>query len=659
MTSRTTVFAAIATIAFLISFVAHSIRIAPPEQRFLLYNADLLYLPALYEALARGDDLTKWRLSTAPYFFPDMPLFFLVRSLSGNLHYAIAWFGVSQSVLFVIGIAWLSYRIHRSWTPAISSVLIAALFFSFLHTLPFPFHLILASVFHFGVLLVLPYILILVLNLLETPTGNLRWPQGIAGTLLLLLVALTTASDILSLFQVSIPTCIATILARRLGITWKSIARLCTLVVTGTILGFVGTNVLVRFPNSLGVEYGWSLVLGALNNLWLQVNDGFIQSPILFWSALIFLVATLFVAVQGIGLGHRMSPQKRTRVIIVWILLSSFIVNSIVILGTGKLEDRYILPTLFLSTFFGWPLLFSFSFEHAAVLQRRLSDTVFISAASLLLIMNAPTITGIHGLSAYRDYYPDWIRCIDDQSREHRFTTGFAHYWQARPLTLLSKAGVHAAPVEDRLVPRHWVNSLDDFHQDFDFALIDTVMTAPAYRVNDTFLQEYFGAPNSVTTCGTNLIYIYNRPEDILFRDYARFQATAIDLRQPQEEVTIPAAFLPSQVGEVTGVARWAHGDSPGYLTFGPYLSLTSGVYMFRIEYQAETENERPSGYWDVMVHRDTDSLNIIAPTDLPTAGEEIQGVFGLNEAALVEVRVFYEGYGTMKVRSISMKKLQ
>ena len=52
----------------------------------LIYHADALYLPALYRDLASGQDLSSWSLPPAPYYFPDMLVFFGLNRLLGDFH---------------------------------------------------------------------------------------------------------------------------------------------------------------------------------------------------------------------------------------------------------------------------------------------------------------------------------------------------------------------------------------------------------------------------------------------------------------------------------------------------------------------------------------------------------------------------------------------
>lgn len=72
------------------------------------FNADALYLPALYRDLVELDGTwSSWRLTPAPYFFPDMPLYFAAETLSGSITRAVLVFAAAQLVLLALATQWL------------------------------------------------------------------------------------------------------------------------------------------------------------------------------------------------------------------------------------------------------------------------------------------------------------------------------------------------------------------------------------------------------------------------------------------------------------------------------------------------------------------------------------------------------------------------
>ena len=170
------------------------------------YNADALYIPALYRDLASGHNLVGWNPPAVPYFFPDVPIYFLVNSLVGNLHLAIVLFGVIQFFALIIGLILISNHVfapNRSihFLILVAGIVTGLLFATGKFSIPMPMFI---SGFHFGAMLSSIFSLFLIVRLLRikpnTPVG------AIANYGLLFLVALLTiASDAIYLVQFLVP----------------------------------------------------------------------------------------------------------------------------------------------------------------------------------------------------------------------------------------------------------------------------------------------------------------------------------------------------------------------------------------------------------------------------------------------------------------------
>ena len=76
--------------------------------RYGFYNSDAISIPTMYKDVVSGYSLAGWLFGPAPSLFPDLPLYFLIRSLSGDVHLAIMLYGVVQITLLVLGFIVLS-----------------------------------------------------------------------------------------------------------------------------------------------------------------------------------------------------------------------------------------------------------------------------------------------------------------------------------------------------------------------------------------------------------------------------------------------------------------------------------------------------------------------------------------------------------------------
>ena len=72
-------------------------------------NSDILTLPALFKNLVlEGGKYSDWYLSAAPYFFPDILLFFILSFIFSNFYIVMGIFAIIQHIILFFGIYFLS-----------------------------------------------------------------------------------------------------------------------------------------------------------------------------------------------------------------------------------------------------------------------------------------------------------------------------------------------------------------------------------------------------------------------------------------------------------------------------------------------------------------------------------------------------------------------
>lgn len=131
------------------------------------------------------------------------------------------------------------------------------------------------------------------------------------------------------------------------------------------------------------------------------------------------------------------------------------------------------------------------------------------------------------------------------------------------------------------------------------------------------------------------------------------------DNSNASQPILLPAGSLPSLTGSIYKQARIAKAgvDTPGYITYGPYLPLADGDYEIRIRYQSETNGIETAGAWDV---RDADRDWQIAAFALPgtlgkphTVSEVVRVRNG--GAHKIEVRILWNGSADFRVEAIEI----
>ena len=84
----------------------------------ILFHSDMLYLPAIYRDIwIDGNSLFAWSFTPAPYFFPDMSLYFLLHWITGDPAVATRFYAMVALMGFILLHALLMVRLERELLP--------------------------------------------------------------------------------------------------------------------------------------------------------------------------------------------------------------------------------------------------------------------------------------------------------------------------------------------------------------------------------------------------------------------------------------------------------------------------------------------------------------------------------------------------------------
>ena len=120
---------------------------------------------------------------------------------------------------------------------------------------------------------------------------------------------------------------------------------------------------------------------------------------------------------------------------------------------------------------------------------------------------------------------------------------------------------------------------------------------------------------------------------------------------------TWKGALLPSQVGQANGTAVTAGaGDAPGFVTFGPYMSMTAGTYEITLDYSSSAPAGTPVGVLDVY---SSHSGTVAAKVDIVgTAGKtgRVSVRFKVpHDSPQWEFRTLWNGTGSINIDSLTL----
>jgi hypothetical protein len=475
----------------------------------LIYHADALYLPALYRDLASGQDFGGWSLPPAPYYFPDMLVFFGLNRLLGDFRFAILAYGLTQVLLFIFGLISVCRLINSLNPHTPGFVLLAgALFFLYFYTARFHIlALTLVSAHHFGVIVVGTGCLALV-------TSTFDHPHIDGKVVLQVLVAqlfstLTVASDMLYVIHFLVPAMLSVCLLLALReITYRRVlvyGSLCLSLPMGNVLNRVLTDsdTAVALPS-----FSFQNLQAGLLELIAWVQSFWLPHPRLSLAAICFVLTIGFVLTVVVRERKRCAKAQQ-RLFVLSFLVFQLFACVLSVLYLGKVTQRYLLPLIIMPTFFGWPLLIAAACKPVRILNNQLG--IKIVAFGVVLICGG--ILARIGISPQLgqlvDYYPDVVRCMDDQTQQRHLHNGLSNYWQAKYISMLSHNGLHVIQIDADLRPFYWVNNRHWYEQPFEFIVIDPRQPEGS-QLDRWKIIDHFGWPNDSFWCGSSEILIYH-----------------------------------------------------------------------------------------------------------------------------------------------------
>lgn len=487
----------------------------PPLQNFV-YNADALYLPALYADILNGSSLTNWNLPPSSYVFPDLFLYALVRVATSSLHASIVVFGLIQYLFFAFGLMLLT-RQTMPHSPGLARnalvALMSVLFVVFIDRLEFYSQMIFVSAHHFGVVLMIPYVLTVLCRLVSETSS-----KPLLLIALCVLSFLTSASDGLYLIQVAAPLVGSlAILFLMNQMAFKRVLLASSAVFVAGLSGVAFMSVTI-YRNKLVGSYLFR-PYSIRFSLW-QLLDALLTT----WSANPlhavltsgFLVLCTFVLVRQATQYFRdkNSLNHAAVVLVSSYFVLAFVANLLALIVSGVFVDRngfrYLLPFLVFPGFWGLPLLLR--------IPKIIKPAFFewgvwgILALSVLFLLKRVDIQQVARL--FTDaYYPAYIQCIDENTAQLGIRDGIAQYWQARPISMLTQNELEVVQVTGDLSPFHWVNNPAGYDMQPEFAVIDLSLPKDhPFRLDEDLITSRFGPPDAIFQCDRNKVLVYRWP---------------------------------------------------------------------------------------------------------------------------------------------------
>ncbi len=632
--------------------------------REYITDSDAAYIPAFIQDVITHGTMSGWNLPPNPYFFPDMALFAPLALIVRNINITYGLYGIAQLLLAAIGMVLMqrylfSKKFGKSRLAQTFMLFALTLTILFIATGKHLFHLnALTGGYHFGVLVVIPLATLALLAVLQAKGGIARSRQD--ALILFVLIFATSLSDSLFTIQFVFPALVATWLwAKGRPFAWRRTLWVNIGILVSAAAGqwfrqlIVPVGTLLLYTKNLNRE----AIALAFSGFLQQFKDIAAIDP---WLGIFWLTSLLALSgVLVIGLMRlRHQNQAREPLLVAGLFFASIVVSPIAAIASGNaFAARYILPTIFLPLMAGWPLFLaswrstptSHIVLECPVHSWRLVGSAF-SLLSLLLIGYIFLTSQRSAFAALVNYQDPLVVCLERETAQRQIRNGLAEYWQTTSINVLSEGRLHLVTANRDLSPYLWIGNRDAYREPIQFTIIHQD-ARPEWLIQEETLFQKFGPPKEIFECETSKVYVYDYHTNAPIRHWFASSPKLAELNQVGDVAEFFGYALPSGNGGVSiglsmGVSEdW--GNHEGTLAYADLQTLPAGSYSLALDLYTDSAN---IGSWEV-VDKNDDSPTLLATGPIETVGKSaISGHFILEQQANVELRVQYNGHGTLFV---------
>ena len=479
----------------------------------VFFHSDMLYLPVLYQDwILDGGSITGWSFTPAPYFFPDLPVYFTLAFLVGPGALSLRLFGLVQVAGFLLAGIFFQRSLPRDrrppdWMPGV----VAGLSMIFALSVK-PLVIFLLPSAHFSSFLA-TLILggIIIRQFTRESSGSSRKKDSvlIPGVLLLILMFV---SDRLILLHFVLP---ATLVIA--GVFWKNqepgigirIKRILFAGITGVLAGWILSRILHTFlhlekPARIPVVKSLAFFLRDLSGEF--AGNG----------VALFFLFLYFLSLLIVFLALRKTAGRTGSRAAFLFLLAFQILTALVPPLTGFYTDLYSTRyNIFVFPVALWVVLsVGLGIQRGEKCQERKWTHIFsMGFFSLLTLVFLSTLYGELKEGTWQswiEYQPEVVGCLDRLEPAERGMYGLADYWNAKRVSIFSRENLRAYHVgygnlkgSYTLANRNWFRCSpgEPGCPEFHFVLVE--------NLGEKRVRSAYGNPDRVVQCGDSKIYLY------------------------------------------------------------------------------------------------------------------------------------------------------
>lgn len=498
-------------------------------------SSDTLYPVNLFSDLfLDGYAVSGWRFSIAPCWFPDLLLAGMFMAVTRNAILATLLAGFVQMGLLVGALRLCRKAIGIGGSGVQDVFLLATAVGITLYvadhpgvTYPGLYQFFLPQT-HVGSMLVVLYALGLGLLMMSPRRPSSQQPRYIFviyGALCLL----GGLSNLLFFVQLLAPLTVSVAIAVFFGLTcirqsWSPILIGWPSAILGAVLNRVLFNA-ADVATQAGARP--DRILTALDTFMRGLVAHLLAADWLHIVAVVWLLicsAYPLYLLRQLALGGPKAVEQQRPIAFVFFLacLLSAVFSAGAIVGGGsnglvEFKDYrwslHYMHQLFLLPLFSLPLVLSWGI-HLTLSGRWAHRTAVIVATVAVLLPVYKLTASPGGGWPIQSYTPPLVRFMDDLASREHLRYGYAGYWQARLITLLSKRDLRAYAVDGDIKPFLWANNIQWYSQSLedrrkrppvDFVVLDD----PFWKISREAAVRALGEPLREERFGDTRVLIY------------------------------------------------------------------------------------------------------------------------------------------------------
>jgi hypothetical protein len=504
----------------------------------MFINSDTLYLPSFFRDLIYDKAKSvEWFIPGATCFFPDLVLFFIVHSFTFSFIKAMFFTGILMNILLILAYYLLVKESIKNISPLQISIgiyllLLFHLAYLFNNDIVFSFYLTITN-YHLGAYIASLFCLYFSVRYLRTNNyGNL--------ISLLIIYILTLSSDFLTLVNLTIPLLSLTVLFFKKQYRRQSFYLLLTNIL-GLVFGFMFYRVLAlsKALNILDISYTTFKFDRILESYSIMFKHHFLFIKTMDVRALIVLLCITSFIISLIILIKKLikffkSDKIENSELLELVYLLFIVIQIISVYNTPALNGAYMAYSLFrynVYVFFLSMLNVGYLIHKLSLYKRFLLPVKIFSLLTIALFV----LIGFRELNRINlredsmrlfNYYPDYVKDIDELCVEYKLKNGLAGYWEARKITMLSRQDIRIYQTYENLRPFHHVVNQNWYYGTkdgkkaptvFQFVLPDNLTDSIVFRKLEKHIIDTI-SKGDVTLIMTEPFTIERETKNLIFQ---------------------------------------------------------------------------------------------------------------------------------------------